>query len=442
MKLPPVQESLRARCLHPTGKFAELSKTDIETSVALRFEKLASEYPQRTAVTTVNCSLTYAELNITANRIAHLLLSYSSKVQEPVAVLLEHGADLIAAMLGIWKADKIYVPLDPDLPESRNKAHLEESQATLLLTNARHRIDASRIQSDIRSILIDEIFDVPDRERSPASGSPDSIAYILFTSGSTGRPKGVFQSHRNLLHQIRKETNGLHICADDKLVLLRSCSAIGGVRVALSALLNGGSVHPFDLKQSTYADLAEFLAREQITIFDSTPTAFRQCVEVLKNKPHLSDLRLIRLSSETVHNKDVDLYKKHFPEPCILANSLGVTEAGGSIRLFLIDHDTTIESGEVPVGYGIEEVEVVLLDERGQEVAAGDIGEISVRGEYLSLGYWRQPELTRAKFVADSGRDKMFLYRSGDRGRFLADGCLVYLAARTFKQKSADTRST
>src|SRR4026209_1085871 len=135
---PPEQQAIRAKCFHPNGTFVEFAEKEIEQSIPERFEKIVRMYPNREAVKTKNLLLTYSELNRTANQMAHAIVAQSGEVEEPVALLLEHGADVIPAILAVWRAGKIYVPLDPALPHARNKATLEESQARLIVTDTRH----------------------------------------------------------------------------------------------------------------------------------------------------------------------------------------------------------------------------------------------------------------------------------------------------------------
>jgi amino acid adenylation domain-containing protein len=407
----------------------------MEHSIPDSFEKIVRMNPDRVAVKTKNLLLTYAELNRAANQIACAIVAQCGEEKAPVAVSLGHGADIIIAILALWKAGKIYVPLDPALPRARNIAILDATHARLVVSDTSHRDYIGQVQRDIRVINIDKPAGTVSAENLGTSIAPDNPAYVLFTSGSTGQPKGVMQNHRNVLNQIKRETNGLHICADDRLILVRSCSAIGGIRIVLSALLNGAAVYPINVARDGHAELADVLAREEITIYDSTPTTFRHFIPVLATEPRFPHLRLIRLSSEPVHKQDVDLYKKHFSRDCIFANSLGLTETAGTIRHNLIDHDTKVTSDTVPVGYAVEEMEVLLLDDDGHEVGVDEIGEIAVRSRYLSPGYWGNAELTQAKFIVGSDGGDNRLYLTGDLGRMLADGSLVHLGRKDFQVK-------
>ena len=117
--LPPEQKALRTKCFHPSGLFVEFKKQEIEQSIPGRFEKIVRQYPERLAVKTKDRSLTYGELNQAANRIAHAILAKRGQGSEPIALLLENDASMIAAILGVLKAGKIYVPMDPSLPRAR-----------------------------------------------------------------------------------------------------------------------------------------------------------------------------------------------------------------------------------------------------------------------------------------------------------------------------------
>ena len=118
-QLPPEQQAIRAKCFHPTGIFVEFKQEEIEQSIPERFEKIVRQYPKRIAVKTHHHNLTYDELNKAANRIARAILARAGEGQEPVALLFEHGASIVAAILGILKAGKIYVSLDPAFPQTR-----------------------------------------------------------------------------------------------------------------------------------------------------------------------------------------------------------------------------------------------------------------------------------------------------------------------------------
>jgi len=221
--------------------------------------------------------------------------------------------------------------------------------------------------------------------RTLAYLSPDTFAYIIYTSGSTGQPTGVVQNHRNVLHHLMTYTNSLHICADDRLTLLHSCSFSAARLDVFGALLNGAALHPLSVEEEGLTPLANRLIQEEITIFHWVPTPFRHFAGALAGVEEFPKLRLIVLGSEPVSQKDVELYKKHFPQECIFVNRLGTTETG-NIRLYFIDKGTPVSGSIVPSGYAIEDAEVLLLDDGGEELGVNRAGEIAVKSRYLSPG--------------------------------------------------------
>ena len=135
--LPPEQEAIRAKCFHPSGTFVEFPKEEVEQSIPERFEKIARLYPNHLAVQTGSHAVTYAELNSMANRIAHAMIAERGHSPEPVGMLVEKGVDQMAAMLGILKAGKFFILLDPSFPAERISMIIEVSKATLLVVDGR-----------------------------------------------------------------------------------------------------------------------------------------------------------------------------------------------------------------------------------------------------------------------------------------------------------------
>src|SRR6185312_10980773 len=146
------------------------------------------------------------------------------------------------------------------------------------------------------------------------------------------------------------------------------------------------------------------------------------------------NLRLLYLCGEPVYRRDFELYKRHFSADCIFANGMGSTECL-THRWYLMNKESRVSDTSVPVGYPLEDVEVLLLDDEGRRVPFDELGEISVKSRYLSPGYWRKPELTRASFSAhpDGGQERTF--RTGDLGVLREDGCLVHKGRKDFQVK-------
>ena len=234
-------------------------------------------------------------------------------------------------------------------------------------------------------------------------------------------------THRTLLHGVMRRTRGFRIGPDDRLTLFSSGTTQALMNI-LSALLNGASLHPLPLKQAGINQLASWLRQEEITIYHAASPLFRHFISTLTGKETFPRLRLVRLASDTVHPLDVELYRAHFGPECLLVNGLSTTETGTTC-LYFMDKSTPVSRENVPVGYALEGMEILVLDADGIERDEGE-GEIAIRSQYLSPGYWGRPELTRAAFVPDPRGSDARVYRTGDVGRLHPDGCLEHLGRR------------
>jgi len=400
-----------------------------EESIPTRFEQQVRQHGQRLAIKTRRHTLSYDALNQAANRLAHTILAQRGPGAEPVALLFDHDAPLIVAMLAVLKAGKFYVPLDPLYPRARTAAMLEESQAELIVT------DASRVGSanwlagqERRTLDVDHIGDDAPTHDPRLGIPPAAYAYVLFTSGSTGRPKGVVESHRNVLHFTKTFTDAYHVCPDDRLSLLVSCCFAISTQSIYGALLNGASLHPFDLRSAEIAMLADWLIREEVT-FLFGGAAFKHLVRTLTGSERFPRLRLIHYGGQTLFRRDAERYKRHFADHCVLVNSFGATEKRGGC-LYFIDKQTPLDDAIVPVGYPVPDTEIALVDDRGAPVPVGEVGEIELKSRYLAPGFWRQPELTRATFRPAPEGGELRIWRTGDLGRLRPDGALVHLGRK------------
>ena len=434
--IPPEQQAVRAKCFHPSGSFIEFKKAEIEQSIPDRFEQIVRKYPDRIAVKVGECALTYGQLNKAANRVARAILNKQGEGSEPLALLFDHGLQAITAIMGALKAGKFYVPLDPSFPQERIAAILEDCGARLVVTSRQNFSLARELTNGMSQLLDAETIDanVSD-ENLCLSFSPKDFAYILYTSGSTGQPKGVVQDHRGILHKAMTYTNNLHLCTSDRLTLLHPWSFGGCTHHLFGSLLNGASLFPFDARLGGGLRLAKWLITEQITIYHSVPTVFRQMTGSLTGEGEFPHLRAMVLGAAPVTRDDVELYKRHFSEQCILLHLMGSTESGGNDRHYFIDKASEIGSSTLPVGYAVEDKEVILLDDSGCKLGFGQVGEIAIKSAYLSPGYWRKPELTLAKFLPDPEGGDQKIYLTGDLGRTAPDGCLFHLGRKDFQVK-------
>ncbi len=394
-----------------------------EESIPHRFRLQVEKYPQRLAVQTGRHKWTYRELNQRASQIAALMAEHCTGVS--VALLLDHDAPMVAAILGAMMAGKMYVPLSKDDPVERLIYILSDSETDVVLVDDAAGPPAMSLaqatpKHQFRIIPIEQEASDADLERLPVP-TGDSLAYLLYTSGSTGRPKGIIQNQRNALHFARAYSNALNITCDDRLTLIPPCIWDGSVADILSALLNGAALYPVDLKAHDLDDLSSWLIDAKITIYHSTPTIFRRWIDTITHE-QFPDIRLVVLGGEPVYRHDLENFRKVFTNSCVFVNDYGASESSISLQN-IVDKQARMTRHMLAAGRPFDDTEVLLCNRAGDD---GQVfGEIVVCSPYLALEYWKQPELTADVFLPDTGGRRR--YRTGDLGRMLPDGTIECL---------------
>lgn len=416
-----------------TNDFVEFELAETEQSISSRFEKITQQYPSQIAIKTKRECLSFDQLNKSANRIARAILQPGEETDR-IGILIEQGAAFLASMFGVLKTGRIYVPMDPSFPKDRLNQIVADSQPEIILTNSDNLTLARELAHGQGQLInVDEINLNISTENLNLPVTPDALAYIIYTSGSTGRPKGVLQNHRNVLHNCRNQSNIFRISSGDRVILLYSCSVMGAVRVIYNALMQGAGLYYVDIKNEGVTELSRVLRQEKITVYHSVASLFRHFASTLTGEESFPALRRIILGGEATLKSDVELYKQHFSSHSLMDTGIGSTEVG-TMRQLTLDKETVLGRGVVPPGYPVENMTVMILDEDGNEVAAGEIGEIAVRSKYLSLGYWGKPDLTQTVFREHPGSDER-TYLTGDLGCLLPDGCLVHHGRKDFQVK-------
>jgi len=430
------QETIRQKCYHSSLHYVPFDIKEVEQSISERLDYQVQQFPHRIAIHTEEESLTYCDLKEACTRVAGALSQRNCSKAQPVATLFSQSVNAITGILGVLKSANFYVPLDPSLPFERLKFMVKDSEAQIILTDTQHLALAETLhEKRLKIHNIDDMNCGPHTELQFPPPSPDSLAWIIYTSGSTGRPKGVMQTHRNVLHFMMNYINNFHLCHEDRLSLLFPCSVHAGSYAALLPLMVGAGAFSLDLKVNNSLDqLSQWLAQRTITIYCSVPTVFRQWTRSLSGEENFPNLRLIYLAGEPVLKGDAALYQKHFSTDCLFVNRLGSTETD-CYALFFMDHTTKISTATVPVGYPVEDQEILILDEERKEVLGDACGEIVVRSGYLSPGYWKRPDLTDRAFVSSQEPDGVRLYYTGDMAQRSSNGCIVHQGRKDFQVK-------
>ena len=418
-----------------TDGLMSFTQEEVEQSIPERFEKMVRMYPDRLAVKDTERSLTYDQLNRKANRIARAILLERGEGNDAIALLFEHGVDVIAAIFGVLKAGKFYVAIDPLSPEERIRHILKDSGASLLVTNRDKLGFANALAEDVHSILnIDAINEDMASENLGLVISTTDFVRINYTSGSTGKPKGVPKEHLKSLQRAMLDTVEVPVYPEDRMSLLHSV-AYGSATVCLyQSLLNGASLFPFNCRLETIERLASWINEERITVLHLPPVVFRQLAETSAKQANLKSLRLIRLSGSATTRLDFELYRENFPPETSLEVHMGSTETG-TITRAILSHSFAFPNEGVPIGYPTHDYEIFIVGENNSRVPHGEVGEIAVKGRTINSDYWRNPELTMRKYLPDPHGGDEQIYLTGDIGIMLPDGFLIHLGRKDLMVK-------
>ncbi len=405
--------------------FEPFPREALDRSLIHRFHEQVARHPHRPAVEWRGTTVEYAELAERVGRAAARVRAEAGAEPAAVALLLPQGVELIEAMLGVLAAGHWFVPLDPAEAPERLRDLIAWAEAKLVLASAPTEAAALAGAGPTCPVArMEALAGISPIAPLAARHDPDALAYVYFTSGTSGSPKGVMDTHRNVLHNVMRYTNALHLVAEDRLTLLQAAHFSGAVSNVFGSLLNGACVLPYDVpRDGGGAPLARWVQRERPTIFHSVPSLFRSlCLPGMR----FDSVRIVRLEGDAGAPADADRFAAHFAPGSVLVHGLGATETGIA-RQFFVTHGDRSTGDVLPVGYAVADVEVEVRDPAGAALPDGEAGEIVVRSRWLSPGYWRDPERTAAAFQANAADPGLREYRTGDLGRLRADGCLEHL---------------
>jgi len=399
-----------------------------------KFEEVVRDIPDKVAIKTEECYLTYDCLNKYANRLGRLILNIKKNRGQTLALLLGHDEKMIIGMIGVIKAGGVYIPFDPLYPLERLKYMLEDSASKVIITNREYFRLAAKLRDSldegISVINIDDVGESVPAENLEIKINPDKIAYILYTSGSTGRPKGVVQNQKNIFYYTFNWIERFSVTGSDRMTLFSSFCHDGSVPDIYSVLLSGATLYPYDIKsRANISKPEEWLMKERITIWHSVPTLYRYFVNTLTGNEKFYALRLIILGGEPVREHDLMTFKKYFPYS-FFGNIYGQTESTVT-SIWLFSQEDNFE--EVIIGEPIGDTEILIIDEEGDEADELETGEIVVASPYVSPGYLNRVEVTSKVFTRD--KEVGQLYWTGDLGRLLPDGNVEILGRKDLQVK-------
>ncbi len=376
------------------------------------FREIVETYPEEPAIIEDNRVLTFQELSRMVDQIA---AGFPSDLTS-VGIVMRHRAEMIAAILAVLRKGARYIPAEPDFPTGRIHDMMTEAQVDFVLTEPSFRYKLT----DFPTRSVEEVL----REGAGAKGSrmdvdPEAAAYVLYTSGTTGRPKGVCVRNRNVCHYVRAFANEFHPHPGDIMLQYSVCSFDIFVEEVFTSLLNGAALAiPSEEDKENIVALLSFVNRHQVTMISGFPYLLAE----LNHLPEIpSSLRLLISGGDVLRG----IYVDHLLSQAQVYNTYGPSETTVCASYYCCNGGEVLEDGTYPIGRPVLGVEIQILDQKGQAVPAGEIGEICILGDGVSAGYIGDHDEENEAFVTRP--DGQIMYRSGDMGYWLTDGNIAFL---------------
>jgi amino acid adenylation domain-containing protein len=363
--------------------------------------------------------LSYKELNIRSNQLAHYLKKLGVVPDVLVGICVERSLVMIIALLGTLKAGGAYLPLDPSLPQERLNFILEDAQVSVLLTQEKLLKHFEDFLNPIICIDKDWATITQHSKENPSSVvKSDNLAYVIYTSGSTGKPKGVLLQHQGLSNLAASQIDVFNIQPINRILQFASLSFDASIFEIVMALQTGATLYLANKESLLPGQTLLQLLREKAITHVTLPPAV---LAVLPTES-LPALQTIICAGESCTD---DIVKRWWNSQRQFFNAYGPTEA--TVWSTVAEISTMGE--KPPIGRPIANTRIYILDKYLQSLPIGIIGELCIAGEGLAQGYLNRPELTIENFIPNPFSEKKGarLYKTGDLARYRSDGNIEFL---------------
>ncbi|HKS11817.1 MAG TPA: amino acid adenylation domain-containing protein, partial [Pseudomonas sp.] len=401
---------------------------DLEQSLHGLFEAQVERTPGAIAVETDDATLSYAQLNAQANRLAHHLIGLGVRPDDRVAICVERGAPMVVGLLAILKAGGAYVPLDPDYPRDRIRYMLEDSAPVAVLVQP----ETAALLGEVRVPQVDlhaQSLDAYDSANPVVAGlTARNLCYVIYTSGSTGQPKGVMNEHRGVVNRLLWTQDAYRLDARDAVLQKTPFSFDVSVWEFFWPLQTGARLvmaRPGGHKDPAY--LREVIRAAGITTLHFVPSMLDVFL-AHGDASACAGLARVLCSGEALPGSLVRRFKAQLPSVA-LHNLYGPTEAAVDVTAWHCAGPLEQTPDNTPIGKPIANTQLYVLDSQGEPVPQGVVGELYIGGVQVARGYLNRAQLSAERFIDDpfSQQPEARLYRTGDVARHLADGTLEYL---------------
>lgn len=387
------------------------------------FEEKVQEQPNQVAISFKGKALSYNELNIKVNKIAHILRKkYSLKPNDLVAVLIPKSDNTVIAILSILKSGAAYIPIDPSYPLDRIKYMLSDASPKLVI-----ECEKSPQTNTSNHVLIEELLEQDSSEENPKIAAKNTdLAYVIYTSGSTGKPKGALLEHSGVVNLVLNQIEDQNITPNDNILQFVSISFDASVFELFLTLLSGATfIIPEEeiIKNSNEFEI--FLAENRVSIAVIPPSYLKNL-----NGSQIRNLRILYTGGDKANPTDVVKYKDHLT----YVNAYGPTESSVITSTYHADKYTpeSIDlTREFPIGRSHDFYSYYVVDTHNNILPVGIPGELCISGIGLARGYLNMPDLTADKFITnpyDNGQPHhQIMYKTGDLVVMREDGVAEHL---------------
>jgi len=392
------------------------------------FEPIASRQPDAPAVIDPACTLTYGQVFAAASALAQRI-DVAIAGDGAIGILLPNSAWYVVAVLACLTARRPCVLLDSHFPAERNTAIMRAARLAGVITDDDPQ-SAALVPNEVKRIRVTAAMDasVP-KPLAFRSDDPDRPAFIIYTSGSTGEPKGLVRSQRTILWRVGQSIDSKHLNPGDRFLSLVSPCTFAGLMDGLSALLSGAALLKIDLRRIGLREALQFARGHRATMLAGFPAILRALTELPEAAQSLATLRLIRTGGDALSRADYELIRSRVPVDCHFFSVYGTTEAGAMLAWF-ITPNAGPAGARMPGGYPLPGYRLAVLDEDGEPVPPGAVGELVVSGEYTALGEWRDGRCVPGRLPPDPDDPSRRVLHTGDLVQMRPDGLFVLLGRR------------
>ncbi len=418
----------------------------MQSNVLAWLNDTANTFPDKLAVYDENGSITFREFRRKSQAIARELLKMKEENglvgRQPVAVYMEKGLEVLVSFMGTAYAGCFYSPIDVEMPEARVNKILEILHPQIVITTAALKSSFEKFHYKGAFLIYEQINPEVEDEaliaRVEKTIIDTDLLYVLFTSGSTGVPKGVSISHRSVMDYIDWVTDTFSITAEDTFGNQAPFYFDNSILDIFTCIKTGATLYIIPKKLFFQpVPLLEYIKEHEINTIFWVPSALIVVskLKAFRNVDLKDTLKQVLFCGEVMPNKQLNIWRKYLPD-VVYANLYGPTEITDACTYYIVDREFGDEE-PLPIGIPMENTEILVLNDQEELVKGDEIGELCVRGTSLAMGYYNNPEKTRAAFVQNPLNRAVpeMIYRTGDLVKYNEYGELIYLSRKDFQIK-------